>query len=76
MNSIVMFWGFPGGGEWLVIFLLILLLFGAKKLPEIGKSLGAGLRNFKKGLTEGEEETEKKEIREDKIKVLEHEEKD
>ena len=38
----------PGPLEWLVIFLVILLLFGAKRLPEIGHSLGKSLREFKK----------------------------
>jgi TatA/E family protein of Tat protein translocase len=37
--------GFP---ELLVILLICLLLFGANKLPEIGKSLGEGIREFKK----------------------------
>lgn len=37
-----------GTGELIVIFLVILLLFGGKKLPELAKSLGAGIREFKK----------------------------
>ena len=40
-----------GGQEIIVILLLVGLLFGAKKLPEIGKSLGEGLREFKKSLS-------------------------
>jgi sec-independent protein translocase protein TatA len=42
----------PGGGEMIVILLIFVLLFGAKKLPELGSSLGAGLRNLKRGLQE------------------------
>lgn len=38
----------PGPMEILIILLVILLLFGAKRLPEIGKSLGDGIREFKK----------------------------
>ena len=38
--------------ELLVIFLVCLLLFGANRLPEIGKSLGDGIREFKKALKE------------------------
>lgn len=38
----------PGWSEWLIILLIILLLFGAKRLPDIAKSLGKGIREFKK----------------------------
>jgi len=38
--------------ELLVIFLLVLLLFGAKRLPEVGKALGRGIREFKKATKE------------------------
>ena len=41
-----------------VIVLLLLLLFGAKRLPELGKSLGEALRSFKKGLDDKETKTE------------------
>jgi len=49
-----------GGQELLVIFLIILLLFGANKLPELARSLGQAKREFKRGIEEGEEEEEKK----------------
>jgi len=42
----------------LIVLLVILVLFGASRLPEVGKALGAGVRNFKKGLS-GEEEEKK-----------------
>lgn len=42
--------------ELLIIFGIVLLLFGATRLPQLGKSLGAGIRNFKKGLAEDESE--------------------
>lgn len=42
----------------LIILLIVLLLFGARRLPELGASLGEGLRNFKKGL-EGPDEKKK-----------------
>ncbi len=60
--------GMPGGQELLVILFIILLLFGAKKLPELSRSLGKSLGEFKKGQKEGalpdkdEDEIEKKEI--------------
>ncbi len=46
-----MFGGF-GAGELLVIVLLLLLLFGAKRIPEIARGLGKGIRNFKSGVEE------------------------
>ena len=42
----------PGIQELLVILLIIVVLFGATKLPQLGKGLGQGIRNFKKGLGE------------------------
>ena len=41
-----------GFGEMLVIFIVALLVFGPKKLPELGKSLGKGIREFKKATDE------------------------
>lgn len=43
-----------GTGELILIFCVILLLFGGKKLPELAKSLGRGLREFKKACNETE----------------------
>ncbi len=45
--------------ELIVIFAVLLLLFGAKKLPEIGRGLGEGIRSFKSSLS-GEDEKEEK----------------
>ena len=42
------------GSELLIIFAVILLLFGATRLPTLGKALGEGLKNFKKGIASGE----------------------
>jgi len=39
---------FIQGWEWVIILLAVLLLFGAKKLPELAKGLGKGIREFKK----------------------------
>ncbi|MSQ06419.1 MAG: twin-arginine translocase TatA/TatE family subunit [Dehalococcoidia bacterium] len=44
--------------ELLLILLVILLLFGAKRLPELGSSLGKGLRAFKSSITGGDEDKE------------------
>ncbi|MCF7818951.1 MAG: twin-arginine translocase TatA/TatE family subunit [Kiritimatiellales bacterium] len=60
--------GMPGQSEVLLIVFVILLLFGAKKLPELSRSLGKSLGEFKKGQKEGadpdkDDEIEKKEIK-------------
>ena len=46
MNSILLF-GMPGGMEWIIIAFAVLVLFGAKKIPEFAKGLGRGIREFK-----------------------------
>ncbi|OGW84970.1 MAG: preprotein translocase subunit TatA [Omnitrophica bacterium RIFCSPHIGHO2_02_FULL_46_11] len=40
----------PGPFELLLIFLVVLFLFGGKKLPEVGRALGEGIREFKKAM--------------------------
>jgi sec-independent protein translocase protein TatA len=45
-----------GMGEMVFIFLIVLLLFGAKRLPEIGSSLGKGIREFKSSVKDIERE--------------------
>jgi len=47
--------GIPGGTELLVIALVVVLLFGGKKIPELAKGIGSGIRNFKKAVKEDEE---------------------
>lgn len=44
-----------GTSELIIILVLVLIIFGAGKLPNVGKSLGEGLRNFKEGMKEGGE---------------------
>ena len=46
----------PGGMEWLLIALVVLLLFGGKKIPELAKGLGSGIKNFKKAIKDDEDE--------------------
>lgn len=47
--------GMPGGMEWVLIALVILLLFGGKKIPELAKGLGSGIKNFKKAVKDDED---------------------
>lgn len=42
--------------EWVLIALVILLLFGGKKIPELAKGLGSGIKNFKKAVKEDDED--------------------
>lgn len=37
----------PGGWEWIIIILVVLIFFGAKKIPELARGLGKGIREFK-----------------------------
>lgn len=48
-----------GTGEIIVIVLVILLLFGGKKIPELMKGVGKGMKSFKQGLNEVEDEIKK-----------------
>ena len=68
-------WGMPGNTEIILIIFVILLLFGAKKLPELSRSLGKSLGEFKKGQKEGSEPDKKDEI-EDQASLEEPDKKD
>ncbi|RXJ84471.1 Sec-independent protein translocase subunit TatA/TatB [Arcobacter cloacae] len=46
----------PGGMEWLLIALVVLLLFGGKKIPELAKGLGSGIKNFKKAVKDDDDD--------------------
>ena len=41
--------------EMLIILAIVILIFGANRLPELGKGIGAGIKNFKSSMKEGEE---------------------
>ena len=53
-NLMLMF--MPSGSEWIIIALIILLLFGGKKIPELMKGLGKGVKSFKDGVNEAKSE--------------------
>jgi sec-independent protein translocase protein TatA len=58
-----------GAPELIIILIIVLVIFGAGKLPEIGGALGKGIRNFKKSVSESpekEKDSETKKIEENK----------
>lgn len=58
MNHLL-FFGNLGAGEVLLIALVVLLLFGGRKIPELMKGIGKGVRSFKEGMNDIEKEIEK-----------------
>ncbi len=55
--------GIPGTWQIVLIVLVVLLLFGGKKIPELMKGIGKGTREFKKGLnTDDEEDDDSKDV--------------
>ena len=62
MNAVQIFLGMVGPWQWIIIGLAILLLFGGKKLPELMKGLGGGIKEFKKASKEEEKEEESKKV--------------
>jgi sec-independent protein translocase protein TatA len=54
MNTLL--FSFPMGWQWIIIVLVVLLLFGGKKIPELMKGLGKGINQFKQGLKEVEDD--------------------
>ena len=56
--------GFAGGWEWVIIVLAVLVLFGAKKIPELAKTFGKAKGEYKKGEIEADKEL--KDIKENK----------
>ena len=64
-----------GLGHWelIIILVIILIIFGAGKLPEIGGGMGKAIRNFKKGVSDSDKETS--EVEDDKVETDKIEEK-
>ena len=68
----------PKGFEWIVILIVVLVIFGPKNLPKLGKSLGSTVKNLREGMSsddkteeEPEESAEDREIRELEEKLAE-----
>ena len=54
-----------GLGEWLIVLLIILVLFGATRIPALMKGMGKGVREFKKGINGVDDEEETKDKKEE-----------
>jgi sec-independent protein translocase protein TatA len=71
MCNYILLLGLPGGMEWVLIFLAVLLLFGGKKIPELMRGIGRGVREFndakqkvKEDIQEGIKEKDKEKSKE------------
>ena len=53
--------GMPGTGELIIILIIVIIVFGVNKLPQLGKGLGEGIKNFKSSIKEINADSDKKE---------------
>jgi len=58
MLDTVLLFGMPGGSEWIFIVVIVLVLFGGKKIPELMKGMGKGVKEFKDGINGSDNEAE------------------
>lgn len=59
MNNLLLIFA-PTGWELIIVLVIVLILFGANRLPQLAKGMGESIRNFKSGMSEAEAEDEKK----------------
>ena len=59
LTIIPLFLGNLRGWEWIIILIVILLLFGGKKIPELMRGVGKGVHSFKQGMEEAKREVNK-----------------
>ena len=59
MTNLLLLGFLPSGSKWIIIALVILLLFGGKKIPELMRGLGKGVKSFKDGVNDAQEEINK-----------------
>lgn len=58
LNSLTLLFSMPGGTEWVLIILAVLILFGGRKIPEFMRGLGRGIREFNDAKTNVKKEIE------------------
>ena len=61
MCSIFLLARMPGGYEWILILIVVLILFGGRKIPELMRGLGRGVKEFKDGVADEESKDNSKE---------------
>ena len=66
MNTVLL--GMFGTQEIIIIAIVLILLFGAKKIPQLMRGMGSGIKEFKDGMKEGEEAADAKESEQEQIK--------
>ena len=59
MTNLLLLGFLASGSEWIIIGFVILLLFGGKKIPELMRGLGKGVKSFKDGVNEAKDEINK-----------------
>jgi sec-independent protein translocase protein TatA len=59
MTMLSIFMGFMGGYEWILILVAIIILFGGKKIPELMRGVGRGIREFKDGVKDNNDSAAK-----------------
>lgn len=62
ISPFLSFISMPGGPEWIIIFIIVLLLFGAKKLPELARGIGKSMGEFKRAREDFEREIKNAEV--------------
>jgi len=68
MNLIILFFERIGASEIILILVIVLLLFGGKKIPELMRGLGKGVKEFKDASKNDDEKTDKKETKDSEKK--------
>ena len=66
MTTHILLYGMPSVWSLALIAVVVLLIFGGKKIPELMKGLGSGIKEFKKGIGEDEDDDTPKEIEDKK----------
>lgn len=74
MNTTLLLMGI-GTQELLFIILILLILFGGKKIPELMKGLGKGVKSFKEGMNEVEENLKETDSKKEEVSSTDHKEK-
>jgi sec-independent protein translocase protein TatA len=64
MDYVILAGWVPGGMELVIILVVILLLFGSTRLPQLARGMGKSISEFKKGISEGGEEKDERELAE------------